>query len=98
MHKLEYVLENITHKIVLDFKIQTNHLILTRRPELVLISKKIKSCYLVDFAFSVNHRVKIKESEKINKFLDLAREEKQWNMKVTVIPIIVYALGIVPEA
>ena len=30
-----------------------------------------------------DHRVKVKESEKKNKYLDLATESKLWNMKVT---------------
>ena len=40
MHKLESVLENEAHKILLDFEIQTDHLISARRPEPVLINKK----------------------------------------------------------
>ena len=47
----------------------------------------------------MDHRIKIKESKRINKYLDLARELKMlWNMKVTVIPVVVGALGIVPKA
>ena len=43
----------------------------------------------MDFAVSADHRVKLKESEKKDKYLDLARElKKLWNMKVTIIPII----------
>ena len=39
-------------------------------------------------------RVKIKESEKKGKYLDLSRElRKQWNMWVTAIPIVKGALG-----
>ena len=38
------------------------------------------------FAVSADHRIKPKESEKIDKYLDLARElKKLWNMKVTII-------------
>ena len=38
--------------------------------------------------------MKIKESEKINKYLDLVRElRKLWNMRVSVTPIKVGALG-----
>ena len=45
--------------------------------DLVLINKeKIKNLPSSGFAFRANHRVKIKESEKINKFLDLTRELK----------------------
>ena len=42
MHKPETVLENEMHKILWDFKIQMDHLILARRPHLVLINKKKK--------------------------------------------------------
>ena len=42
--------------------------------------------------------VKLKESEKKAKYLDLDRElKKLWNMKVTFIPIIIGALGTVTE-
>ena len=38
--------------------------------------------------------MKIKETEKINKYLDLAREWKRlWNMRLTVISIVDSALG-----
>ena len=46
----------------------------------------------------MNHKVKIKESKKRDKYLDLVRELKMlWNMKVTVIPIVVGALGAIPK-
>ena len=40
MHNLESVLENETHKILWDYKIQTDHLISARRPDLVIVNKK----------------------------------------------------------
>ena len=47
---------------------------------------------------SADHRVKMRESEKVNRYLDLARElKKLWNMRVTVIPIVIGALGMVPK-
>ena len=46
----------------------------------------------------MNHREKIKENKKRDKYLDLARElKKLWNLKVTVIPIITGELGTVPK-
>ena len=37
-------------------------------------------------------RIKLKECEKKDKYLDLARElKKLWNMKVTIIPIVIGA-------
>ena len=98
MHKPESVLENETHKILWDFKIQTDHLITARRPDLVLINKKKRTCHIVDFAVPADHRVKLKEIEKKAKYLDLARElKKLWNMRVKVVPIVIGALGTVPK-
>ena len=52
----------------------------------------------MDFAVSTDHKVKLKESEKKDKYLDLARElKKLWNMKVTFIPIIIGVLGTVTK-
>ena len=42
----------------------------------------------------MDHRINLKECEKKDKFLDLARElKKLWNMKVTIVPIVIGALG-----
>ena len=63
------------------FKIETDHLISTRRPDLVIINekkkKKKRTCRIVDFAVPVDHWVKLKESEKRDKYQDLARELKK---------------------
>ena len=47
------------------------------------------------FVVPADHRVKVKESEKEDKYLDLARElkKKLWNIKVTLIPVVIGALG-----
>ena len=56
--------------------------------------QKKKTCRIVDFAVSADNRVKLKECEKRDKYQDLARElKKQWNVKVTIIPIVIGALG-----
>ena len=50
----------------------------------------------MDFSVPTNHRIKLKECEKKDKYLDLARElKKLWNMKVTIIPILIGAFGAV---
>ena len=44
----------------------------------------------MDFAVTANHRLKRKESKKIENFLDLARElKKLCNTNVPVIPVVV---------
>ena len=51
------------------FEIQTDPLILARRPDLVIIKKTLKkrTCRIVDFAVQANHRVKQKEIKKKKK-------------------------------
>ena len=52
----------------------------------------------MDFAVPADYRVKLKEKEKKEKYLDLARElKKLWDMKVTFIPIITGDLGTVTK-
>ena len=43
MHRPESVLENETHKILWDFKVQTDYLISVRRLDQVLINKQKKN-------------------------------------------------------
>ena len=44
----------------------------------------------MDFAVPADYGIKLKESEKKDKYLDLTRElKKQWNMKVTIKPIVI---------
>ena len=55
MHNPESILENETHNLLWDLRIQTNHLISARRPDLIIIKKKKKkkkkterTCRIVD--------------------------------------------------
>ena len=58
--------------------------------------QKKRTSRIVDFAVSAGHWVKLKESEKKDKYLDLARElKKLWNMKVK--PIVIGELGTVTK-
>ena len=72
-----------------NFSIQTDRLIPARRPDLIIINKKKRICKIVDFTVP---------AEKKDKYLDLARElKKQWNMKVTIVPIVIGALGTITK-
>ena len=79
MHNPEPVLENVSHKVLRDFDIQTDHLISARRPDLIIINKKKKKkiCKIFDSAVPSYHRINPKECEKRDKYLDLARELKK---------------------
>ena len=98
MHNPAPVLENATHKLLWDFNIQTYHLIPARRLDLMILNKKERTCKIVNFAVPADHRIKLKECEKNDKYLDLARElKKLWNMQVTIIPIVIGAFGTVTK-
>ena len=52
----------------------------------------------MNITYLADHRVKLKVSKKRDKYLDLARElKKLWNMKVTVIPVEIGALGTITK-
>ena len=52
----------------------------------------------MDFAFLADHIIKLKECEKKDKYLDLAREMKKVkNMKVIIVPIMIGAFGTVTK-
>ena len=95
LHNPESVLKNEMHKLHWDFKIQTDHQISARRPDLEMINKQKKkkmkrTCRIMDFSVPADLRIKLKEDEKKDKYLGLAREfKKLWNKKVTVIPIVI---------
>ena len=77
MHNPAPVLENDTHKLLWDFDIKTDHLISARRPDLIIINKK-KNCKIADFAVPADHKIKLKECEKKDKYFDLTRELKNY--------------------
>ena len=58
--------------------------------------KEKKICKIVDFAVPADHRIKLKECEKRDNYLELARELKKKqlrNIKVTIIPVVIGAFG-----
>ena len=48
-----------------------------RRPDLIIINKKERTCKIVDFAVPADHRIKLKECKKKDKYFDLATEMKK---------------------
>ena len=86
-------------KLLWDFDIQTDHVISARRPDLIIICKKNENLLkLSTFAVPADHRIKLKECEKKDTYLNLARELKTlWNTKVTIIPILIGAFGTITK-
>ena len=56
MHNPAALLENDTCKLLLDLHVQTDHLISARRPDLIIINKKKRTCKIVDFAIPTDHK------------------------------------------
>ena len=84
-------LQNDTHKIIQDFKTQTDNLISSRWSELVSVS----NYHPEDFVIPAEGRLR-KEAKKRTNSLDLVGEmKKASNMKAMVIPIVIGALGLV---
>ena len=95
IHNPASVQEKDTHKLLGAFDIQTDH----RWPDLIIINnKKKRTSKIVDFAVLADQRIKLKEREKKDKYLDITRElKKLQNMKVTIIPVVINAFGTVTK-
>ena len=79
------VLENEDYKILWDLSIQTDHAIEPRRPDLVVVDKKERSCKIIDFAVPGDSKIEEKQKDKIEKYQELGRElQKIWNVKVKI--------------
>ena len=60
--------------------------------------QKKRISQIFDFAVLADHRIKLEECEKKYKYHDLARElKKLWNMKVTIVPIVIGAFGTITK-
>ena len=81
-----------------DFSIQTDHVIEARRPDLVVVDKKRRTCKIIDFAVPGDSRIEEKEKEKIEKYQDLRRElQKIWNLRVKIMSLVVSSLSAIPK-
>ena len=99
MHKPESILENETHWIPWDFEIQTDLLILATKPNLVISNKKRKAAIqwtlLSLQATDWNSKKAKRERQVLGPFL---RTKKLWNMRMTVIPIVIGILGTISKS
>ena len=94
-HKPDGVIENGNYKILWDVMIQCDKEIEARRPDIVVVDKQNREAKIIDVAIPGDVRVCEKELEKIDKYKPLKDEiARLWEMqKVTIIPVVVGALG-----
>ena len=79
------------------------HLDSREKPPVKIVVKKLtrsesttkkENLQIVNFTVTADYKITLKEYEKKDKYLDLARKfKKLWNMKVTIIPIVIGAFG-----
>ena len=62
-----------------------------------MIDREENTWYIAGFTIPMDHHVKEKEEEKIDKYMDLEAEVKtQFRVKAVIVPIVLGALGTIP--
>ena len=89
---------NENDEILCDSEIQTDLLIPARQPYYYWLIRK-KMCYLVNFCCSGKIKSENKRKRKDRQIFGPCRkiEKNLWNMRVTVIPVVISSLGSVPK-
>ena len=98
-HFYQGAVEDDDVKSIWDINIQCDNVTEARRPDLILIDKKAKSCVIIDVAIPGDCRIREKEIEKIEKYQNLKKELKRfWSVKkIEVVPVVVGALGCISK-
>ena len=87
-------------KILWDFSIQTDKKLNHNKPDTITVIDKVnKTCLIIDPLCPVDSRIVVKEEEKLSNYDELKYElARIWSMKkVTIVPIVIGALGTVTE-
>ena len=70
-----------------DFNIYTDHVLVARCPDIVVIDKLHNLVQIVDVAVPSDYNVTMKETENIEKYKDLSVElSSLWKIKCEVVP------------
>ena len=79
--------------------VHTDREVTANRPDMTIKNKKEKTCTLVDVAIPADRNVVQKEAEKKLKYKNLCIEiQRMWNLKCTIIPVVIGATGIVTRS
>ena len=91
-HCPEGVVDDDDVKLIRYINIQCDNVMEARRPDLILVDKKAKSCVIIDVAIPGDCRIREKEIKKIGKY------PRFWSVKkVEVVPVVVGALGCISK-
>ena len=75
-HWSESVLENMAHKILWDFEIQTNHSFQLRRPDVVLTNKRERTRQLVYFSHFSRLQIENRRKRKLDEWMEIPGDKK----------------------
>jgi len=79
--------------------VRTDRKVTTNRPDVIIKNKKEKTCTLIDVAILADRNIMQKEAENKLKYKSLGIEiQLMWNLKCTIIPIIIRSTGIVTRS
>jgi len=94
LHNPSPVMESSSMKLLWDFTIQTDRHLSHNRPDIVYISNRHKTAFLIDVAIPGDSRLAHKVNEKRDKYTDLKIEvQRMWNMRAVVMPLVIGTLG-----
>jgi len=80
-------------------EVHTDREVTANRPDIIIKNQKEKTCTLIDVAIPADRNVVQQEAEKNLKYKSLCMEiQRMWNLKCTIIPIIIGATGIVTRS
>ena len=87
-------MENSQYKILWDFPNITDRPICHNRPDVVVVDKQNNKGYFIDVTIPGDACVKMKTTEKLDKYRDLQIIIKQlWSMPISIVPIVIRVLG-----
>ena len=79
-------------------QVRTVRTIPNNKQDIIIRDNEKRTCILIDVANSGDSNVIKKEAEKILKYKDLTIEsQRMWNVKTTVIPVIIGATGTISK-
>ena len=86
-------------KVLWNQAVHTDREVAANRPDIIIENKKGKTCTLIDVAIPADTNVVEKEAENKLIYKSLCIEiQRMWNLKYTIIPVIIRATGIVTRS
>ena len=86
-------------KVLWDINVHCDSVIEARRPDTILIDKKVRKGIIIDIAVPADARVGEKERETVEKYQAIKREIRRlWRLKMAeVVSVVIGALGSVTK-